>query len=251
MSKPGPISGTRFKTTIKMAISKLQFIQEKKTALAKQQRRQLADLLNQGKELSAKIRVENIIREDVNVELLEYLELYCELLLARLGMITDASRTTCDTNIIDAVQSIIYAAQYTELKELVQLKELFIHKYGIEFGKEALDNSSNHIPEKIIKRCEIEVPSENLVNLYLCEIASAYVAPYSGLVEREAEEKAERELNGEGKENGDEQEIQGDEKKESASSLPEPTPEPAPAASTKPQNDFDALKARFAALKRN
>jgi vacuolar protein sorting-associated protein IST1 len=47
----------------------------------------LAQLLETGKEQSARIRVENIIREDLNVELLEILELYCELLLARIGLL--------------------------------------------------------------------------------------------------------------------------------------------------------------------
>ena len=62
-------------------------MQQKQTALAKQARRDLAQLLEQGKEESAKIRVENIIREDIFVEMLEILELYCELLLARFGLL--------------------------------------------------------------------------------------------------------------------------------------------------------------------
>ena len=62
-------------------------MQQKQTALAKQARRELAQLLEQGKEESAKIRVENIIREDLFVEMLEILELYCELLLARFGLL--------------------------------------------------------------------------------------------------------------------------------------------------------------------
>lgn len=107
---PTPLNQTKLKTSLKMAISKLKFIQDKKTALTKQQRRQLADLLNQGKESSAKIRVENIIRDDIYIELLEFLELYCELLLARISIILDQSRTTCDPGLKEAVHSIIYAA---------------------------------------------------------------------------------------------------------------------------------------------
>ena len=61
-------------------------VQQKETAIAKMNRRQLAQILEQGKYESARIRVENIIREDINVELLEILELYCELLLARIGL---------------------------------------------------------------------------------------------------------------------------------------------------------------------
>lgn len=86
MARPGSVpphlNPLRLKTALKMAISKLRFIQEK-TAITKQQRRQLSELLSQGKESSSKIRVENIIRDDIYIELLEILELYCELLLAR------------------------------------------------------------------------------------------------------------------------------------------------------------------------
>ena len=60
--------------------------QQKESALSKVARRQMAQLLEVGKEESARIRVENIIRQDISVELMEILELYCELLLARIGL---------------------------------------------------------------------------------------------------------------------------------------------------------------------
>lgn len=60
--------------------------QQRETAMVKVNRRQMAQLLEQGKEESARIRVENIIRQEISVELMEILELYCELLLARIGM---------------------------------------------------------------------------------------------------------------------------------------------------------------------
>lgn len=40
-----------------------------------------------GKDERARIRVEHIIREDYMVEAMEVLELYCELLISRLGLI--------------------------------------------------------------------------------------------------------------------------------------------------------------------
>lgn len=52
---------------------------------------QIAQLLTSEKSDSAKIRVENVIRQEINVELLEILELYCELLLARIGLIDQRS----------------------------------------------------------------------------------------------------------------------------------------------------------------
>ena len=72
---------------LKMSVNRLRLMQQKQTALSKQARRELAQLLEQSKEESARIRVENIIREDIFVEMLEILELYCELLLARFGLL--------------------------------------------------------------------------------------------------------------------------------------------------------------------
>lgn len=56
----------RLKAHLKMSITRLRSLQQKKTAVAKANRRELAGLLNQGKDASARIRVENIIRGDIN-----------------------------------------------------------------------------------------------------------------------------------------------------------------------------------------
>jgi len=65
----------------------LRILQEKKEALAKQARREIATLLEKNKVETARIKVESMINEDIHIELLELLELYCELLLARFGML--------------------------------------------------------------------------------------------------------------------------------------------------------------------
>ena len=51
-------------------------------------------------------------------------------------------------------------------------------KYGNEFLQSVLENRESQVPEKIVKRCDIEPPSDVLVDLYLCEIAKAYSVPY-------------------------------------------------------------------------
>ncbi|KAK6455834.1 regulator of Vps4 activity in the MVB pathway-domain-containing protein [Scheffersomyces xylosifermentans] len=274
-SKPPPphLNPARLKTALKMAISKSKFIQEKKSALTKQQRRQLADLLTQGKESSATIRVENIIRDDIYIELLEFIELYCELLLARISIILDPARTTCDASLIEAVQSVIYATPHTELKELNQIRDILIYKYGVDFGKAAKDNIDNFVPAKIVSRCQVDPPPQKLVEMYLCEIAKAYEAPYSKLRELELEQNLEDEKKAAEKKDDDEN---GDDDDEDGGSggikvpnppIAETTDEPgtskpavvAPpvvppvdkpvSAAKKQQNEFDELKARFAALK--
>lgn len=238
-----------------MAISKVKFLQEKKTALTKQQRRQLADLLSAGKESSAKIRVENIIRDDIYIELLEYCELYCELILARILTVLDAQRHTVDPGLKEAVLLVIYSSHHTEIKELITLRDMLRVKYGADFIQSVMANESHeYVPDKIVKRCGIEPPSEVLVDLYLTEIARAYEVPYSGLSKYES-------IEDEGKDNDDQ-----DDDDEGSGGIKEPAELEEPIADEigakhnvmkkpvspqkKEQEAFDDLKARFAALKR-
>jgi len=65
----------------------LRTLQEKKEAQAKTARRDIATLLERGKTETARIKVESIINEDIHLELLELMELYCELLIARFGLV--------------------------------------------------------------------------------------------------------------------------------------------------------------------
>jgi vacuolar protein sorting-associated protein IST1 len=51
------------------------------------QRRDLASLLENNRDASARIRVENVIATDIAIEVMEMVELYCELLLARAGVL--------------------------------------------------------------------------------------------------------------------------------------------------------------------
>lgn len=168
-----------------MSISKLQFIQEKKTSLGKQQRRQLADLLQVGKEQSARIRVENLIREEVYVELCEMLELYCELLLARIALIDNQAE--CDPGLEEAIKVIIYCTPHTEVKELAKVRDLLVHRYGPEFYRSTMENESGIIPKKILDRVNPTAPSEQIVLLYLKEIAKTYDVPFSELSDDESD----------------------------------------------------------------
>lgn len=77
----------RLKVNLRLAITRFQHLQAKKTSICQNQRKEIANLLEKGKEETARIRVEHIIREDFNIEAMEILMLYCELLLARAALL--------------------------------------------------------------------------------------------------------------------------------------------------------------------
>lgn len=122
---------------------------------------------------SARVKVEAVINEDVNLELYELLELYCELLIARFGLLDQNTRDP-DPGISEGVCSIIHAAPRTEVKELLVLRDMLMHKYGRDFSAAAMENRSGCVSERIMRKLVIETPSKELVDAYLGEIANAY-----------------------------------------------------------------------------
>ncbi|KAI0458668.1 regulator of Vps4 activity in the MVB pathway-domain-containing protein [Xylaria acuta] len=169
---PPPITiVAKLKVQLKLSIARLRMVQQRDESMGKTQRRTMAQLLEVGKIESARIRTENIIRSDINTELHEILELYCELLLARAALLESP---TCDPGLEEAVKSIIYAAPRTEIKELQQVRALLGERFGKEFVLAAMENSDGSVSEKVVKKLSVTPPKPELVQGYLEEIAKAY-----------------------------------------------------------------------------
>ncbi|GAV48512.1 hypothetical protein ZYGR_0K00170 [Zygosaccharomyces rouxii] len=193
----------KFKTCLKMCIQRLRYAQEKQQALAKQDRREVAQLLSNGKEQKAHYRVESLINDDIHLELLEIMELYCELLHARVNILSGIENEATlisnhmDDGINEACRSIVYTTLYIpEAKELSQVKDLLTYKFGPDFTRVIIEDQIG-VPEKILKKCSPKLPSQDLVTMYMKEIARTYEVPYSQLSDDEEEEEQEKGEDGE------------------------------------------------------
>ncbi|OCK87215.1 DUF292-domain-containing protein [Cenococcum geophilum 1.58] len=185
MAPPSSIV-SKLKVQLKLSISRLRMVQQKDSALAKQQRRAMAQLLEAGKVESARIRVENIIRSDITTELHEMLELYCELLLARSQLLDPPSSPYSSPNphgippldpaLEEAVRSLIYAAPRTEVKELHAARALLIEKFGKDVALASMEGEG--VAERVLSKLKIATPSPDLVAAYLAEIARFYGVPF-------------------------------------------------------------------------
>lgn len=240
-------------------------------------------MLERGKIETSKIKVE-VINEDIHVELLELLELYCELLLARFGVLDQNSREP-DPGVAEGVCSIIFAAPRTELKELHVLRDILMHKYGRDFSLKVME-SQEGVSERVrlkftvfraifslintltqvARKLEVATPSIELVDAYLAEIAKAYSVNYIP-----ASHKGGSEGGGEGdvkeaakEADSDEENIKLPETKPPTPKLPDIPPtedederkaqSSSKSTTTEPppsyEDDFSALAKRFAALKK-
>ena len=184
--------------------------QKKDTAVSIASRREMATLLDSSREASARIRVENIIQTDICVELMEILELYAELLLARAGLLDARDKAIKDgtlvlsnnkdgeggvggddptTGLEEAAASIIYAAPRLprEVRELAIVRAMLVERFGKDFAVRAQENRDEMVPRRVAEKLKVEPPKEALVTAYLTEIARTYGVEWPK--RREAEEE--------------------------------------------------------------
>ncbi|KAK1290015.1 hypothetical protein QJS10_CPB18g01288 [Acorus calamus] len=82
---------SKCKTLLKLTIPRIKLLRNKREVQVKQMRRDIANLLQNGQEATARIRVEHIIREENMMAAQEILELFCELVTVRLPIIETQS----------------------------------------------------------------------------------------------------------------------------------------------------------------
>ncbi|KPI40582.1 Vacuolar protein sorting-associated protein IST1 [Cyphellophora attinorum] len=181
----------KLKSTLRLLIPRLRNAQKKDTALSVAARREMADLLATNREASARIRVENIIHTDITVELMEILELYAELLLARSAMLDlrdkllkeggDNADETQATGLEEAAASLVYAAPRLprDIKELGLVRNLLIERFGKEWTVKVSENAEGEmVPKRVTEKLKMDVPKEALVQAYLEEIARSYAVDW-------------------------------------------------------------------------
>jgi vacuolar protein sorting-associated protein IST1 len=190
-------------------IPRLRNAQKKDTALSIAARREMADLLSQSREASARIRVENIIHTDITVELMEILELYAELLLARAGLLDVRDKNVKDgvagegggegTGLEEAAASIIYSAPRLarDVRELGIVRNMLIERFGKNFAMRANENQDGIVPARVADKLKVDPPSAKLVQAYLEEIARAYGVDWPPNQEREDVDELSREVDDE------------------------------------------------------
>ncbi len=79
-------NSNKLKVQLKLSLNRLQLLRQKKQVQIQNTRREIGQLLKDGKVESARVRVEHVIREDFLIEALELLHLHVDTLLARFGL---------------------------------------------------------------------------------------------------------------------------------------------------------------------
>ncbi|KAJ6740515.1 IST1 FAMILY MEMBER [Salix purpurea] len=190
-------NSSKCKTAAKMAVARIKLLRNKREAVMRQMRRDIALLLRSGQDATARIRVEHVIREqnvfaanefiELFCELVEhvireqnvfaaneFIELFCELVVSRLSII--AKRRECPADLKEGIASLIFASpRCSEIPELVALRKIFEKKYGKDFVSAATDLRPNSgVNRLLIDKLSVRPPSGEVKLKVMKEIAKEH-----------------------------------------------------------------------------
>ena len=130
----GPkFNASKCKTALRLCVGRVKLLRNKKAHAVATLKREIGDLLNAGKEDSARVRVEAVLREEATLEAFEVLDLFCELLVVRLPLIESTKDLPADLK--EAVATVVYAARRVAdaIPELKEVRAQFAGKYGSQY----------------------------------------------------------------------------------------------------------------------
>ncbi|XP_021112419.1 IST1 homolog isoform X5 [Heterocephalus glaber] len=168
----------RLRVNLQLVINRLKLLEKKKTEQTQKARKEIADFLAAGKDERARIQVEHIIREDYLVEAMEILELYCDLLLARINLIRATKEL--DSGLAESVSTLIWAAPrlQSEVPELKIVSYQLCAKYSQEYGQLCRTNEIGTVNSQLMYKLNVNTLPQVLMEQYLVEIAKNYNVPY-------------------------------------------------------------------------
>ncbi|KAK1589163.1 hypothetical protein Q3G72_031121 [Acer saccharum] len=167
-------NSSKCKTAAKMAVARIKLLRNKRQAVVRQMRRDIALLLQSKQDATARIRVEHVIREQNVLAANEFIELFCELIVARLSII--AKRRECPADLKEGIASVIFAApRCSEIPELVAMRDIFEKKYGKDFVSAATDlRPSSGVNRLLIEKLSVRTPTGQVKLKVMKEIAKEY-----------------------------------------------------------------------------
>ncbi|KAF5753090.1 hypothetical protein HS088_TW01G01009 [Tripterygium wilfordii] len=157
-----------------MAVARIKLLRNKREVVVRQMRRDIAMLLQSRQDATARVRVEHVIREQNVLASNEFVELFCELIVARLTII--AKQRECPADLKEGIASLIFAApRSSEIPELASIRKIFEKKYGKDFVSAATDLRPNcGVNRILIDKLSVRTPTGEVKMKILKEIAKEY-----------------------------------------------------------------------------
>ncbi|PRQ47272.1 putative vacuolar protein sorting-associated protein Ist1 [Rosa chinensis] len=145
-----------------MVLARIKVVLNERMTEVKQMRHDIASLLQKGQEVTARILIEHLTRDQNSLAAYELIRLFCQLVVERLLIIEK--------------QSLIFAApRCCHIPELMTVRNIFEKKYGRDFVSAASDlRPECGVNGKMIENLSIKTPSGEVKLKLMKEIANEY-----------------------------------------------------------------------------
>jgi hypothetical protein len=168
------------KNNIRSALIRIRLQVTKQTNATKVSKREVAVLIGDGKKEMARIKCEHIIRVDNMIEAYGILELFLELISARVHMVTSSKKNQppCQ-DMFECVTGIVFGAKrVTLIEELTKVATHLGYKYGTAYIDAAEQNVGGIVNERLFKKVTLTPITEKLLWGYMTEISKTYNVEY-------------------------------------------------------------------------
>ncbi|KAI0341794.1 hypothetical protein BDW22DRAFT_274083 [Trametopsis cervina] len=162
----------RVKAQLRLTAQRLGQLQDKIDAQGQITRRDVSYLLQQRNVALARAKAQKLIREDVYADLLQTLEMLTGVLLEHVGELD--RRDTTSPTVLEAAASIIYAAPYTDSRDLQIVKDILTQRLGSDFARSAAMNQDHYVSSRVIRDLSARPPSATQLDHYLYTTAKAH-----------------------------------------------------------------------------
>ncbi|KAM6572823.1 hypothetical protein CsatA_016903 [Cannabis sativa] len=165
---------SKCKRLIKRLQCRLKLVKNKRYAIVRQLRNDLAQLIKIGHQNTAFIRAEQLIKDEAVNAAYELLESFCDFILVHFSYIRKTK--DCPNEINEAISSLIFASpRCGDLPELLQIRRFFTDRYGQNFATVALELfPGNHVNLQVKEKLSTLSISEDMKQKLVNEIVKEY-----------------------------------------------------------------------------
>ena len=179
-SKKGPVvkipTPAEIKTFIMIAQNKLTLFRNKKIALIKTKKMEIAKCLKENNLDVAKAKMDSLIREEDYITSYDILGPLLEILKERVTYIVTS--TECPPDLRAQLDSVIYASTRLEFEELFRLRDLIMRKYGAAYIAKAESNADKLVNVNLVEKLRIKPASDAFVTIRLKQLCKEQKIPF-------------------------------------------------------------------------
>lgn len=138
----------KLKVNLKLALTRIRLQKQKKMNGVINQKRDVAGELAAHNEENARIKVEQIIKDDFAVEAYDILELFLEEVTTKIKVLEAGRVVPPELN--EALCTLVFATPRVQIPEFAVIREQLGRKFGKPFVDQALDNVGGCVNARVL-----------------------------------------------------------------------------------------------------